>query len=282
MQTILDILTLSSDYLAKRGIENPRRQAEDLVSDVLGLKRMDLYLLHDKPVDEKELNVCREWLKRRGQGEPLQYIVGTVDFLGCHLEVNRDVLIPRPETEILADIIANGLAKEDVAGKTLWDVCCGSGCIGISLQKKFPQLGVVLSDISPKALAIAQKNAEANDVAVTLQCGDLLAPFAGQKADYFVCNPPYIAAHEYSGLQREVRDHEPKGALIAGETGLEIYRRLADELPLYLKPRAKAWFEIGAGQGVALLELFKAPHWRFSQVAKDWSGKERFFFLEFE
>lgn len=282
MQTILDILTLSADYLAKRGVESPRRQAEELLAEVLGIGRMDLYLSHDRPIDEQELHKCRDWLKRRGQGEPLQYIVGAVDFLGCRLQVNADVLIPRNETEILADRIVKELVSNNTEGKVLWDVCCGSGCLGIAIKKKIPGLHVTLVDISPKALDLARTNAAANEVEITCVLGDLLAPLRGKKADFFVCNPPYVTAKEYATLQKEVRDHEPKGALVSGESGVEFYQRLAESLPTHLHPGALLWFEIGDGQGARVQEIFSGHPWRHQRVEKDWSGRERFFSLEIE
>ena len=157
MRTLLEILTLTTEYLQQQGIQNPRRQAEDLISDVLDMPRLKLYLEFDRPLSESELELCRQRLARRAKGEPLQYIKGEVEFYGCRIGLSRDVLIPRQETEILVDIIAKQLEKENLEGKSLWDVCCGSGCIGIALKKKFPQLKVILSDISQEALIMAKK-----------------------------------------------------------------------------------------------------------------------------
>jgi release factor glutamine methyltransferase len=282
MQTVLDILTLSADYLAKRGVERPRRQAEELLADLLRVSRMDLYLSHDKPIDEQELQKCREWLKRRGNGEPLQYIVGEVEFLDCHLTVTPDVLIPRPETEILADTIAKYLKSQETTGKHLWDVCCGSGCLGIALKKKVPSLSVTLVDICPKALAVAAKNATDNGVEVACVLGDLLRPLDGQRADYVVCNPPYVSVAEYEALQQEVREHEPKGALVSGSTGLEFYQRLAVDFPAHLAKHGRVWLEIGSDQGAAVSALFSGAPWVHQKVEKDWSGRDRFFSLEIE
>ncbi|MEI8125452.1 MAG: peptide chain release factor N(5)-glutamine methyltransferase [Parachlamydiaceae bacterium] len=282
MHTVIEILKLSTEFLKQKGIENSRRQAEDLLGDALGVGRMGLYLEHDRPLTESELNKCREWLKRRGNGEPLQYIAGKVEFFGCSLIVTPEVLIPRQETEILIDKIVQKLSTIDLEGKILWDVCCGSGCIGIALKKKFPKLHVALSDISAEALAVAKKNGIDNDVEVDYFCGDLLVPFAGRRADFIVSNPPYIAEREYATLDIEVRNYEPKGALISGPTGLEFYKRLAEELPCHLTPKGRAWFEIGTGQGEAIKRLFSSPCWVNCGFELDWSGRERFFSLEIE
>lgn len=282
MHNLIEILILSTQYLQQRGIENPRRQAEELISDVLEMPRLHLYMEFDRPLTESELEICRQRLARRGKGEPLQYIKGEMEFYGCRIFLNKDVLIPRQETEILVDRIANQLEKEDLQNKCLWDICCGSGCMGIALKKKFPQLKVTVSDISPEALIVAKKNALANQVEVEFVQGDLLQPFEGRKTNYLVCNPPYIAEYEIPSLETEVRDFEPRRALVSGPTGLEFYARLASEMKGFLMSAAKAWFEIGSTQGTAIYEIFQKAGWGTCKVEKDWSGQDRFFFLENE
>lgn len=282
MKTILEIVQLTKEYLAKKEIHNPSREAEQIIADALGIKRIDLFLQFDRPLNENECAKCRETLVRRGKGEPSQYIAGEVEFYNCAIKVSPAVLIPRPETEILVDKIAAALKNEELQGKELWDVCSGSGCIGIALKKRFPLLHVVLSDLSEAALAMAKENAERNSVEVEFLHGDLLEPFRQRKADYFVCNPPYVTEEEYHNLDREVRDYEPRLALVSGATGLEIYRRLAQELPSRLQPQAKMWMEIGTGQGDAVNLLFKTPPYIKKQVEKDWAGHDRFFLLEIE
>lgn len=267
MKAIGEILKLSAEFLAERKVERPRRMAEDLISHVLGLKRMDLYLQFDKPIVDRELSIIRDLLKRCAKGEPLEYILGEVEFFGCRIQIDRRVLIPRPETEILVEMISKKVQKG-----VLWDICTGSGCIGIALKKAHPELQVTLSDISPDALALAAENAKLNQIDVTLLRGDLLQPFKGQKADWIVCNPPYISEAEYTQLDLSVKDYEPKLALVGGERGTEIYETLKRELPDYLNPDAEIYFEIGSGQGDAIKRIF--PN---GQLLSDWSGKPRFF-----
>lgn len=281
MRTLLEVLQLSTHHLEKSGIDHPRRQAEELIADSLGLKRMQLYLEHDRPLQASELDLIRERLARRAKGEPNPYIHGEVDFHDCRLKVTRDVLIPRQETGVLVDKVIQEL-KGHEKNEILLDLCCGSGCVGIALKKRFPDLKVVLSDLCPKALAIAQENAEREGVLVELLQGDLLIPFEGRKAHYVVCNPPYISESEFQTLDREVKDFEPRHALVAGKTGLEFYEKLAQQLPACLAPGAKVWFEIGYDQGAALVALFGKPPWKNGQVLQDWSGKDRFFSLENE
>jgi release factor glutamine methyltransferase len=282
MKTLGEVLNLSIQYFQDRKISRPRRQVEELLTRLLGLQRIELYMHYDRPLEEKELSIFREWVFRRGKGEPLDYILTEVSFFNCVFEVNSSVLIPRPETEILLDMVCSQLAKFDLKNKVAWDICSGSGCLGIALKKKFPELQVVLSDISPAALAVARKNALRNGAGVVFMQGDLLAPFQNCKADFILCNPPYISESEYKELDHEVRDFEPKEALIGGATGLEFYEQLARELPECLNPKGRAFFEIGTGQGEKICSLFDASCWKSKIVEKDWSGHDRFFFLEKE
>ncbi|MEM1282057.1 MAG: peptide chain release factor N(5)-glutamine methyltransferase [Chlamydiota bacterium] len=282
MKTILDIISLSTEYLENHHVEQPRRESEQLVADVLGVKRIDLYMQFDRPLDEDELQNCREVLRRRAAREPTQYIQGSVEFYDCKIAVSTDVLIPRQETEILVDKIVKSLEGEELQDKMFWDVCCGSGCIGIAIKKRFPQLRVVLSDNSPFAVEVAQKNAKENEVDVEVLLGDLMQPFVGEKAHYLVSNPPYISEVEYEKLIPEVRKYEPREALISGSSGLEFYERFAEQLPSYLHSHAKVWFEIGAEQGDGIKKLFEREGYRQISVEKDWSDHDRFFFLEIE
>jgi release factor glutamine methyltransferase len=279
MKTLAEILTLSTEYLKKKGIDKPRLQVEELLSYVLKMPRIELYMKFDRPMVEEEHVQLREAVKRRGEGEPWQYIAGEVEFLGCRIQINKNVLIPRQETEILADKIIKELPSKSVE---IWDVCTGPGSVGIAVKKKRPDCKVVLSDLSPEALAIAQGNAALNQTEVELLQGDLLAPFKSRKADIVICNPPYVSAAEYPQLDREVRDWEPKGALVSGPTGYEFYERMARELYPYLNPGAKVYFEIGTGMGNQIKNIFNAPQWTRQELLQDWSSHDRYYKLEIE
>lgn len=280
LSTLLEIIRRSEQYLAERGIERARREAEEVIAGLLGMKRLDLYLQFERPFTEKELGEARLAIQRRGKREPAAYIIGKMEFAGCLFNLSSAVLIPRPETEILVEMLAQKMKKENLNGKVLWDVCSGSGCIGISLKKRFPELTVYLSDLSQEALLIAQENAELNEVEIHFKQGDLLAPFKGEMCDYFVCNPPYIAESEYVTLSPEVRA-EPKMALVSGATGVELYERLAHDLKGSLKPTGEALMEIGTGQGEKIKNIFNKEGWR-CRYEPDWSGHDRFFFLEMD
>jgi release factor glutamine methyltransferase len=273
MKTLGEVLQLSADFLQKRNIDRPKRQVEELLSHLLKMPRIELYMHFDRPLIEEELVQLREALKRRAEGEPWQYIAGEVEFLGCKLKVNRSVLIPRHETEILADRIIKELPAHPVE---IWDICTGSGCLGIALKKKRPDCKVALSDSSKEALAVAQENAAQNQTQVEILHGDLLKPFEGRKADIIVCNPPYISEKEYSGLDPQVREWEPKTALVGGNTGLEFYQRLAGELVPYLQENGKVYFEIGTGMGDQVKNLFLSPAWQKKEILQDWSSHDRY------
>ncbi len=282
MKSLGEVLTMSAQFLERRNCSRFRRVAEELLSFVLKLKRLDLYMQFDRPLAEDELQKMRSLLKRAAQGEPVEYMTGEVLFYGCTIGVTPDVLIPRPETEILVDLACKELKSDFFAGKTAWDLCTGSGCIGIAVKKACPSLAVTLSDISEKALEVASCNAMRNDVELKVICGDLLSAFKGQKSDIIFCNPPYVKSKEYLTLDPSVKNFEPEGALVGGEDGLDFYKRLKEQLPVFLNPHAKVYFEIGSDQGKVLQELFSEPRWKILRLEKDWAGHDRFFFLEFE
>jgi release factor glutamine methyltransferase len=282
MKTLGEILTISAGFLKEKKCPRFRRAAEELIAHVLKLKRLDLYMLFDRPVQETELEILRPFLKRAAKGEPVEYIIGEVLFYHCQLSIGPSVLIPRPETEILVDLACRMLRTADLHQKNAWDLCTGSGCIGIAVKKANPDLCISLSDISEKALEIAAMNACRNDVQIEFLKGDLLAPFDGRKADFIFCNPPYISSEEFLTLDPSVKDYEPLEALIDGDDGLSFYRRLENELPSYLNPQAKIFLEIGRDQGKSVLNIFSRKGWKNRRVEKDWAGHDRFFFLEFE
>ena len=275
MKPVSEILTASTAYLEKQGVGRPRRLAEELLAAVLKLKRIDLYLQYDRPVVEEELTQVRDGVKKLAKGHPLEYLLGSLEFYGCQIRVDSRVLIPRPETELLVDLIK----KKNPTG-VLWDLCTGSGCIGIALKKKLPHLEVTLSDLSQEALALASDNSRLNGVEVSLLQGDLLAPFQGKKTNLVVCNPPYISAIEYEALDPSVREFEPRLALLGGERGTEFYERLSAELPQYLTPGGQVFLEIGFAQGEAVKKIFSSHFWTKQTLFQDWSGRDRFFTLE--
>lgn len=270
MKSLLEIIGRSERFLRERGIERPRREAEEVIANVLGIHRIDLYLQFEKPLSATELEQLRTAIVRRANHEPAAYISGKVAFAGLTLKVTPAVLIPRPETEILVEKISEKLQTLPLEGKVLWDLCCGSGCLGHALKKRFPALNIVLSDISEEALEVARQNGEG----VTFKRGDLFAPFKGERCDFLVCNPPYVTEEEYSTLSPEVK-REPKSALVGG---VAFYKRIAADVSHFLNPGGMIWLEMGTGQGDEIKKIFHDK----GVVENDWAGHTRFFFLEID
>lgn len=269
MKTIGEILKLAADFLQRHGVERAKREAEELVADVLACKRIDLFLRFETVLTDEQLERCRSVLKQRARRVPLAYISGMVSFAGIELQITPDVLIPRPETEALVEMIA----KRAPQGHLL-DLCCGSGAIGLALKARFPALQVTLADLSPAALAVARKNA--CRLGLEVQCieSDLLHSVSG-RCDLIVCNPPYVAEGEYDGLSPEVKQ-EPKCALVAGPSGYEHYLRLVPQLEHVVA--REVWFEIGTGMGERLKKVFDEAGWHCT-ILHDFAGHQRYLSL---
>ncbi len=213
------------------------------------------------------------------KGVPLERVLGEIDFLGLTLKLTKDVLIPRPETELLAERIVQAI---DVCeGKVALDLCTGSGCIGLAVKKALPGLEMILSDISPMAADLSIENAKKNGLEVKVVVDHLFDGLEGKKIDYLFCNPPYIPAHEYANLDPSVKDHEPSIALLGGSDGLMFYRMIKNEAKKTLNPGAKCFFEIGYNQGESVKTIFSDRVWVNQRVYPDYAGHDRFFFLEF-
>lgn len=250
---VLKILTWTKGYLADKGVENPRLEAEWMLCEALSLDRVGLYLNFDKPLSESELAAYRGMVARRGRREPLQYILGSQEFMGLDFLVSPAVLIPRHDTEVL---VSEGIQRGGGAGSIL-DIGAGSGCVAVAIARALPQAKVCAVDISEAALAVARSNAEKNGAPVQFFQGSLLEPFAGRRFDMILSNPPYIPASELATLQQEVRGFEPLGALDGGTDGLDFYRAIVAGAPDHLNAGGWLLFEVGAGQAPEVLGLLK-------------------------
>lgn len=275
MKTLGDVFHKSLAFLDEKKVFRPRSVLEALLSSVLGCNRLDLYMHFEKPLNDDELAVLRSMVLRASKHEPIEYILGKMEFFGVDLLIDSSALIPRPETELLVEMALKNLKGTE----EVWDVCTGSGAIAISLKKKKAGLTVFASDISLKALELAQKNALKNNVEIQFLKGDLLGPFKGKKADMIISNPPYVSEKEYEELDLSVKNFEPKEALVAGLKGGDFYKRFAFEAHNYLDPGGRLLLEIGEAQGRLLEEIFNSPFWK-GTVHRDYAGKSRFFFLE--
>ena len=250
---VLKILNWTKGYLADKGVENPRLEAEWMLCEALTLDRVGLYLNFDKPLSEAELAAYRGMVARRGRREPLQYILGSQEFMGLDFQVSPAVLIPRHDTEVL---VAEGI-KRGAAARSILDIGAGSGCVAVALAKALPLAEVCAVDISDEALAVARDNAERNGASVQFFQGSLLEPFAGRRFDMILSNPPYIPQAELATLQQEVRGFEPMSALDGGADGLDFYRAIVARAPDHLNAGGWLLFEVGAGQAPEVLELLR-------------------------
>jgi release factor glutamine methyltransferase len=269
---ILEVISKTTPFFEKQGVESPRLSIELLLAHLLKKRRLDLYLEFERELDEATLAKLRELVRRRATGEPLQYITGETEFCGLKFAVDRRVLIPRPETELLVEVVV-----ERKPGKVV-DVGTGSGCIAVALAKKLPAAEFVAVDTSREALEVAAGNANRHGVEKSVRFleGDLLQALPDSfKADAIVSNPPYIASGELVKLPKEVKDFEPVHALVAGEDGLEVYRRLVMDARRVLSPAGFLALELGAGQRSAVEQLLVSATFEVAQVVKDLQGHER-------
>jgi release factor glutamine methyltransferase len=255
-------------------VDSPRLQAELLLAHRLKMPRMKLYLNFDRALSAEDTDTYREWIKRRSQREPLQHIIGTTSFCRYEITVNRHALVPRPETEILAESGWTFLSTQSSAGAL--DVGTGTGCIAISLAAKCPNAKIFASDISPDALALAKENAAKNNVQIEFLEGDGFAALPPEvRFDLIISNPPYIPTAEIETLQPEVRDFDPREALDGGADGLDFYRRFAAEAKLFLKSAGKIMLEFGDGQAPAIRKIFENEKWIVEAVKDDYSQRAR-------
>ncbi|MCM3128346.1 peptide chain release factor N(5)-glutamine methyltransferase [Paenibacillus provencensis] len=267
----------ASSFLEDCGVLEPQNNARLLLEYVLKLEGAAYYMALPEAFPVEQIPAYEEAVNRKGRGEPAQYIIGRQEFYGLPFRVSPAVLIPRPETELLVEAVM-------LHGDRLWpggtplaaDIGTGSGAIAVTLAVKRTGWHVEASDISPEALAVAAQNAAANGAAVRFREGDLLAPFAGERVDILVSNPPYIPADDIAGLQREVREHEPRTALDGGPDGLGPYRTMMAQLALLAAPPRLIGFELGQGQAEDVAELLrKAGHWDEIKIVPDLAGIDR-------
>lgn len=270
--TIKDLLEWTTRFFTDKGIEEPRLNAEVLLAQVLDKDRVYLYANYFAPVNKNEREQYREFIKRRSNQEPLAYLLERREFMSLDFKVTPAVLIPRPETELLVEtVLQRANQAKPVA---ICDVGTGSGAIAVSLAYYLPQAQVTGIDISGPALEVARLNAQQHGVEVRFLEGDLLSPLPVQEQFDFICaNLPYISEDEYTQLDVQVRDYEPRQALWGFGDGLELYRRLIPQVWTYLRPGGYLLMEIGCGQAQAVAQLL--PSSVKVQVEQDWAGLDR-------
>ena len=301
--TVLEAIQKSTEFLAKKGVESPRLQTELLLAHRLKLPRMKLYLNFERALTPAETDGLREFIKRRGQREPLQHIIGSTSFCGFEIAVNRHALVPRSETELLAESGWNFLSTLNPQPSTALDFGTGTGCIAIALAAKCPSAKVVATDVSADALALARENAARHNAAERIEFvqtdgfaalhneseggaprrpdsskeewGSRSSPLRKMDFDLIISNPPYIPSAEIATLEPEVRDFDPRAALDGGVDGLDFYRKLAVESKPFLKPGGKIMLEFGDGQAGAIGKIFETEKWIVEAVREDYSQRAR-------
>ena len=267
MTTVLEALKAAEQRLKE--VPDPRLDAEWLLSEVLGVSRLEMLLDKRRELTEAEAAAFEALLARREAREPLQYILGSQSFMGFSMKTDSRALIPRNDTEALCE----EALKYVRPGCRVLDLCTGSGALAAAIKKLCPGAEVVASDISEAALSLAKENAAALNADIRFMQGDLFSPVAGEKFDVIVSNPPYIPEGLRGCLQAEV-EREPALALFAGDDGLDFYRRIAREAPAHLLPGGRLCIEIGDGQGDAVKALLY-EEFTDIQVLNDLNGLPR-------
>jgi release factor glutamine methyltransferase len=308
--TVLEAIRKSTEFLTKKDVESPRLQTELLLAHLLHMPRMKLYLNFERALSPAETDALRELVKRRGQHEPLQHLTGSTSFCGLEIAVNRHALVPRPETELLAEAGWQFLNREgrcagdpnsgpaarrpsqDIFPAAL-DLGTGTGCIAIALAVKCPDAKVVATDVSADALTLARENAKRHGVAEQIEFlpGDGFdfnrdvrsagEPDLGTAArcpsqfDLIISNPPYIPSADIATLQPEVRDFDPHTALDGGEDGLNFYRMFSVQAKPFMKSGGRLMLEFGDGQVGAIRRIFEIEKWIVEAVREDYSHRAR-------
>ena len=279
--TIQKLLNWITEYFTDKGLDSPRLAAELLLSDVLEMQRIELYTQFDKPVAKQQLDHLQDLVKRAGQNEPIEYLTGKTEFYSLQFSVTSDCMIPRPETELLVEKAIEFLRSRE-GTQFVCDIGTGTGCIAIAIGRNCPDVRIIATDICDAALSVAAENVEKHQLhdRIELLSGDLFEPVAQRinngKFDLIVCNPPYVSTAEFETLEKNVKDYEPKLALLAGRDGLDIHRRIIEKADTFLKPGAALMLEIGYSQRQAVRKLLeKKDCFAEIKIEKDLNGNDR-------
>lgn len=274
--TIGSLLRWTQQYFSTKGVESPRLDAEVLLSHILQKERIYLYVHFDEPLEGAELARFREMVKQRVKRVPVAYIIGEREFMGLPFKVSPAVLVPRPDTEILVEAVIKELGEK--TDPVFADIGTGSGAIVLSILKNIENAQAAAVDISADALMVAKENAQRLELSerVDFFQGDLYEPVRGRIFDAIVSNPPYIPDADIEGLEPEVREYEPYGALAGGVDGLDFYRKLVKEGAALLRPGGFIAFEVGIHQAQAVAALADEDiAFSKTQIVKDYAGIDR-------
>ena len=276
--TVLRVLNWTKEYFEAREVDSPRLAAEVLLGHVLNCPRIELYTRHDYLPSSEQLAIFRELTKRAARGEPVAYLIGVKEFYSLQFKVTPEVLIPRPETELLVTEAVEHLQAIEPPG-TMWDLCTGSGCVAVAVAKQVQSLEVLATDISPAAIVLAAENAHAHGLTGRVQCwvADLLSWCgelgARRQFDVITANPPYVAVGDE--IAESVK-YEPKSALYAGKDGLDCIRRIIADAPEFLKPGGVLIMEFGYSQaGLVRDQIVARGAFDEPRIIRDLNGIER-------
>jgi release factor glutamine methyltransferase len=276
--TVLEVLQATTAYLKKHNVENPRLNAEHLMAHALGRKRIELYLDFERKLTETELGPLRELVRRRSEGEPLQHLLGTVEFCGLTFLCDKRAMVPRPETEQLVELVESKIANRE---SKIVDIGTGSGVIALSLAAKFPEAKILAVDVSDDALALAQENASKLNLSSRVRfLKRRLLENVDEAFDLIVANLPYISTQDRHTLSREVL-RDPEIALFAGARGDELVHELIADAPSRLRPGGMLALEIGLGQRDAFLSALAEKNYRDICSKNDYNGVTRFLFARY-
>lgn len=271
---IIEIIKWGEEYFKIKGFENPKQEIEWLLCDLLQLKRIDLYLKFEDIINKSKLKKLKNWIKRRIEREPLQYITGKVEFYGLKFISTPQALIPRPETERLVDITLNSLKK--IPEPKILEIGTGSGCVSIAVSNKKPRANILSLDISKNALELAEINAKSNNCKnINFLEMDFLNEIPDGRFDILISNPPYIPQKEIENIMPEVKNYEPRIALTDFEEGLNFYYRIA-KVGRTLIPNGIIILEVGLGNHPQkVFSLFKEAGFDQLELIKDYNNNER-------
>lgn len=274
--TLVEVLTRTEKFLRGKGVTSPRLEAELLLAHVLGLERLQLYLLHDRPMSDAELDQLRPLVARRATREPLSWILGRRGFHDIELLVEPGVLDPRPDTETLVEAMLERIPADEPGPVYVADVGCGTGAVGLAIAHARPSVRLYAVDLDPIAIRVTKRNVQALGLAdrVGVLKGDLLGPIPSERPiDWVVSNPPYLPSREIPGLMPEVSRHEPRLALDGGEDGLDTIRRLLAAAAR--RAKVGVMLEIGQGQAARVADLVRRAGFAELTTRKDLAGIER-------
>lgn len=281
MLTVLEAIKRSTDYLNKKGIESARLNSEILLANILNCKRLDLYLSFDRPLTEQEVKSYREFISRRGKHEPLQYITREVEFYGLRFKLTPNVLIPRPETELLVETVINKLKdKKDVK---ILDVGTGSGNIAIALAQNLVEAKIFSIDASEEVLKTAKENAALNQVSDRINFLNIDIKSDFELSEKFTCvisNPPYVSLDDYNLLEPELKVYEPRTSLTDNSNGLTFFGAITEKSLNLLEPKGMIFFEMAEGQYEDVRKILLGNNFKNIQIVNDYQSIERIIYGE--